>query len=73
VLCEGGPSLFGDLLVARAVDELCLTLSPQLVGGESGRIAVSPNALPTPMSLRHLLLDDDGTLLTRWERPHTPG
>jgi 5-amino-6-(5-phosphoribosylamino)uracil reductase len=73
VLCEGGPSLFGDLLVAGAVDELCLTLSPQLVGGEAGRIAVSPNALPTPMSLRHLLVDDDGTLLTRWERPHTPG
>jgi 5-amino-6-(5-phosphoribosylamino)uracil reductase len=71
VLCEGGPSLFGDLIAAGAADELCLTVSPQLVAGTAGRIAVSPTALPTPMTLRHLLLDDDGTMLTRWERPHT--
>ncbi len=71
VLCEGGPSLFGDLIVAGAVDELCLTVSPLLIGGTAGRIAVSPNALPTPMSLRHALLDDDGSVLTRWERAHT--
>ncbi len=71
VLCEGGPSLFGDLIDAGAVDELCLTVSPLLVGGTAGRIAVSPNALPTAMSLRHALLDDDGTVLTRWERTRT--
>jgi riboflavin biosynthesis pyrimidine reductase len=28
VLCEGGPRLFGTLLGAGPVDELCLTLSP---------------------------------------------
>ncbi|MBF6329761.1 pyrimidine reductase family protein [Nocardia transvalensis] len=71
VLCEGGPSLFGELIVAGAVDELCLTVSPLLVGGTAGRIAVSPNALPTPMAMVHALLDDDGTVLTRWERAHT--
>ncbi|RDI44640.1 pyrimidine reductase family protein [Nocardia mexicana] len=71
VLCEGGPSLFGELISAGAADELCLTVSPLLVGGTAGRIAVSPNALPTPMALRHVLTDDDGTLLTRWERAHT--
>ncbi|MCM6774383.1 pyrimidine reductase family protein [Nocardia sp. CDC159] len=71
VLCEGGPSLFGELIVAEAVDELCLTVSPLLVGGTAGRIAVSPNALPTPMRLWHALLDDDGTVLTRWKRGHT--
>lgn len=70
VLCEGGPALLGDLIAAEVVDELCLTVSPLLVGGTAGRIAVSPKALPTPMALRHLLLDDDGTILTRWERPH---
>lgn len=73
VLCEGGPSLFGELIGAGAVDELCLTVSPLLVGGTAGRIAVSPNALPTPMSLRHALIDDDGTVLTRWERSRTQG
>ncbi|WP_405139740.1 pyrimidine reductase family protein [Nocardia sp. NBC_01388] len=71
VLCEGGPALFGDLIVAQAVDELCLTLSPMLVAGTERRIAVSPNAMPTPMTCRHLLFDDDGTILTRWVAHHT--
>lgn len=39
--CEGGPSLFGSLLVADAVDQLSLTLSPQLVGGDAGRIVTA--------------------------------
>ncbi len=28
VLCEGGPSWLGELVVAGQVDELCLTISP---------------------------------------------
>ena len=32
VLCEGGPHLFGQLLAAHLVDELFLTLAPQLAG-----------------------------------------
>lgn len=32
VLCEGGPHLFGQLLAAGLVDELFLTISPQLAG-----------------------------------------
>jgi riboflavin biosynthesis pyrimidine reductase len=32
VLCEGGPSLLGQLLEARRVDELFLTVAPQLAG-----------------------------------------
>lgn len=71
VLCEGGPALFGELLTAHAVDELCLTTSPLLVGGTERRIAVSPNATATPMNCRHLLVGGDGTVLTRWERAHT--
>ncbi|MFF0487993.1 pyrimidine reductase family protein [Nocardia sp. NPDC003482] len=71
VLCEGGPALFGELIAAGAVDELCLTVSPLLVGGTAGRIAVAPKEMPTPMTLCHALLDDDGSVLTRWERTHT--
>ncbi len=71
VLCEGGPSLFGDLIGAGLADELCLTVSPMLAAGSAQRIAVSHNAAPTPMALRHVLLDSDGTMLTRWERQHT--
>ncbi len=32
ILSEGGPSLFGELLAARLVDELFLTVSPLLAG-----------------------------------------
>jgi riboflavin biosynthesis pyrimidine reductase len=32
IVCEGGPGLFAELLAARLVDELFLTLSPRLFG-----------------------------------------
>ncbi len=35
-LCEGGPRLFGQLLEARLVDELFLTIAPHLAGRSSG-------------------------------------
>ncbi len=34
ILCEGGPHLAGQLLAAGLVDELLLTVSPRLAGGE---------------------------------------
>jgi len=34
-LCEGGPHLFGELLRARLVDELFLTMAPQVAGRDS--------------------------------------
>ncbi|WP_424806556.1 pyrimidine reductase family protein [Rhodococcus sp. 27YEA15] len=68
VLCEGGPSLFGQLISDDVVDELCLTTSPLLVGGSSGRIAHSPTAAPTPMYPAHVLTDSDGTVVVRWVR-----
>jgi riboflavin biosynthesis pyrimidine reductase len=34
-VCEGGPHLFGELLRARLIDELFLTLAPQLVGRDA--------------------------------------
>jgi 5-amino-6-(5-phosphoribosylamino)uracil reductase len=42
VLAEGGPSLNGQLTAAGLLDELCLTLSPLLVGGEAKRILAGP-------------------------------
>ena len=32
ILCEGGPGLFAELVAARFVDEIFLTLSPRLFG-----------------------------------------
>lgn len=42
LLLEGGPALFGQFLAAEAVDELFLTLSPQIAGrkGDATRPAV---------------------------------
>jgi riboflavin biosynthesis pyrimidine reductase len=34
-LCEGGPHLFGELLRARLVDELFLTVAPQVAGRDA--------------------------------------
>jgi 5-amino-6-(5-phosphoribosylamino)uracil reductase len=68
VLCEGGPALLGSLQAADAVDELCLTLSPLLVGGDAGRIARGPSGSPPRgMTLAGALHADD-TLLLRYRR-----
>ena len=43
VLCEGGPHLFGALLAADLVDELCLTCRRVLAGPGAGRIVAGPS------------------------------
>ncbi|MDN5859526.1 MAG: pyrimidine reductase family protein, partial [Pseudonocardia sp.] len=74
VLCEGGPTLFGDLIAAGAVDELCLTVAPLVAGGTAGRIARGPaGAAARPLALVGVIRDDDGTLLLRYRRAdHLP-
>lgn len=68
VLAEGGPTLLAQLVDADLVDELCLTWSPQLVGGPAGRIAHLPTwfAPARALTLSHLL-HADGVLLGRWQ------
>lgn len=64
VLCEGGPALLGDLAAADLLDELCLTVSPHLVGTAPGPLG---RALPRALPLRLLqLVERDGSLLVRW-------
>ena len=63
-LCEGGPSLFADLLAAGVVDELCWTVVPRLTGGDAVRMAVGAR-VDVPLRPA-LLLEQDGTLLGRW-------
>jgi riboflavin biosynthesis pyrimidine reductase len=41
VLCEGGPHLLGQLLEARVVDEMFLTIAPQLAGRSASTPRVS--------------------------------
>lgn len=67
VLAEGGPTLLGQLVAADLVDELCLTWSPQLVGGPVGRITHVPTWFAPPRALTPAhLLHADGVLLGRW-------
>ncbi|MCP9001878.1 pyrimidine reductase family protein [Pseudarthrobacter sp. RMG13] len=58
---EGGPRLFGTFQQANRVDELCLSVSPVLVGGPGVRIAVSSTQNPQPshMHLDHVLRSGD--------------
>ena len=67
VNCEGGPTLFGDLIAADLVDELCVTIAPKLVGGEAGRIAHGPVAPPRDMTLVSAL-HYESALLLRYQR-----
>jgi riboflavin biosynthesis pyrimidine reductase len=58
LLTEGGPTLLAEFASAGRLDELCLTLSPQLVGGDAARIVNGPG-LATNLRLGHALMDDD--------------
>jgi len=65
VLCEGGPHLLQQLLADDAVDQLCLTVSPLLVGGAPGLL---PAGLASSRSMTLTsLLEQDGVLLTTWQ------
>lgn len=67
VLCEGGPTLLGELVDRDLLDELCLTLTP-IMGGDPLPVAVTELAGPlTRFSLRHVLADRDDLFL-RYER-----
>ena len=64
ILTEGGPMLLAELAGAGLLDELCLTTSPLLAGGQAGRIVTSlPNSgggrRASRLSLAHVLADDD--------------
>ncbi|MDQ0735554.1 pyrimidine reductase family protein [Arthrobacter agilis] len=68
VLCEGGPAVFGGFTRSDAVDELCLSISPLLAGGDGPRIAAGggPEA-PVALTLASLLAEDSA-LYTRYRR-----
>ncbi|HNP58124.1 MAG TPA: dihydrofolate reductase family protein [Gordonia sp. (in: high G+C Gram-positive bacteria)] len=68
ILLEGGPRLLGSFVAADALDELCLTTSPVIVGGSAPRPVVVDAEKVHPMTRAHLLSDDDGYLYARWIR-----
>ena len=60
MLAEGGPHLLGQLLEARLLDELCLTIGPLMAGPGASRIVAGalPTVPPLPLRLAHVLADD---------------
>lgn len=71
ILCEGGPMLTGDLFVAGLVDELCLTLSPVVAGGEHRHLGQRWPASSGPLSLTGLV-EGDGMLVARYSTRDRP-
>ena len=65
VLLEGGPGLNADVIRSGLLDELCLTVSPHLVGGDGPRVLAGP-ALDPPLHLALVhVLEEDGLLFLR--------
>lgn len=68
VSCEGGPRLLAGIAAAGCLDELCLTLSPVLLGGDAPRITHG-GALASRLDLElAAVLEDEGYLFLRYVR-----
>ncbi|MGW0806402.1 pyrimidine reductase family protein [Nonomuraea sp. NPDC002799] len=66
ILCEGGPRVNAQLSACDLVDELCLSISPMLVGGGAARIL---NGEPAPGTLNlSQVLEEEGVLFCRYTR-----
>lgn len=68
VQAEGGAGFNGSLLDADVIDELDLTLSPHLVGGDGPRLTNGAGEGLHGFDLAHLLADSEGYLFSRWLR-----
>ncbi|MBI4882824.1 MAG: dihydrofolate reductase family protein [Actinobacteria bacterium] len=67
VQAEGGASLNGLLAAGDLIDELNLSLSPLMVGGDGSRVTAHAPELVRRMRLAHVLEHDD-FLFTRYVR-----
>jgi riboflavin biosynthesis pyrimidine reductase len=68
MLCEGGPSIFGDFIAEDSVDELCLSLSPLLTGGEGTRISAGVESPALRRMTLASLVESDSAVYGRWVR-----
>jgi len=65
LLCEGGPQLLTSLLAAGLLDELCLTLTPLLLGS-APQLLTEALGFPHGLELMHLIDGGEGVLLARY-------
>jgi riboflavin biosynthesis pyrimidine reductase len=66
VLCEGGPRLNSPLFGAGVVDDLFLTISPALVGGDDPLTIIHGELASTLRLELRQVLEHEGTLLMRY-------
>jgi riboflavin-specific deaminase-like protein len=67
VLCEGGPTLNSYLMAAGLIDELFLSVSPQILGGAGALTIVGGRVLPEPLAAELVwLCEAGGELFGRW-------
>ncbi|MEW9549379.1 pyrimidine reductase family protein [Nonomuraea sp. NPDC050783] len=70
ILCEGGPRINAQLSAGGLVDELCLTISPLLVGGGAARIQNGELAR-VGLSLVQVL-EEEGVLFCKYAKEKEP-
>lgn len=68
VQVEGGPSLNGALADADLFDELNLTTSPAIVGGNGPRLVSGAADLSVRYELTQIAVDDQAFVFSRWRR-----
>lgn len=66
VLTEGGPTLLATLLEADVVDELCVSVTPFVIGGTGPRMTHGPSL--EGEFVPRVLVEEDGTVMGRWLR-----
>jgi riboflavin biosynthesis pyrimidine reductase len=67
LLCEGGPAMLAALVRARLLDELFLTLAPELTGGGSGPALTTGPELPELRGMELAsVLERAGSLFLRY-------
>lgn len=66
ILSEGGPQLMSSLIAAQVLDEVCLSVTPVVVGGDGPRMTTT--AAPLTGYRPRVLVEGDGTLIGRWLR-----
>ena len=68
VQVEGGPTINGVAANADLFDELALTTSPAMVGGDGPRLVSGADDLARRFRVEQICLDDESFVFTRWRR-----
>ncbi|MBK4141894.1 pyrimidine reductase family protein [Corynebacterium macginleyi] len=73
ILCEGGPSILGQLVHIDAIDQMYLTLDPRLsTGVEKPLASFHGTQSHRRMLLENVAADTDGTVFLRYSRATDP-